>query len=117
MDFRSAGVHMISQRRRRELAETIHPRYLEATKAGKEQILYGFITTAGYFRKYARPSHATIESCLINPRFDIHSVNCLVGCRWGSTGSSIHSLIDQNGCMLPHQLVHSPSLVGSVSIR
>jgi hypothetical protein len=44
---------MMSQRSKRELIETIHPRYLKANKAGKEQILDEFIAITGYHRKYA----------------------------------------------------------------
>jgi hypothetical protein len=35
------------------MIEAIHPRYLKANKAGKEQILNEFIATTGYHRKYA----------------------------------------------------------------
>ena len=44
---------MMSQRSKREMIEAIHPRYLKANKAGKEQILNEFIATTGYHRKYA----------------------------------------------------------------
>jgi len=44
---------MMSQRSKKELIETIRPRYLKADKAGKEQILDELVTTAGYHRKYA----------------------------------------------------------------
>jgi len=44
---------MMSQRSRRELIETIRPRYLKASKAGKERILDELIATTGYHRKYA----------------------------------------------------------------
>lgn len=44
---------MISQRSKRELIAAIRPRYLKATKAGKEQILNELIATTGYHRKYA----------------------------------------------------------------
>ena len=44
---------MMSQRSKREMIEAIHPRYLKANKAGKEQILDEFIATTGYHRKYA----------------------------------------------------------------
>ena len=44
---------MMSQRSKRELVETIRPRYLKADKAGKEHILDEFIATTGYHRKYA----------------------------------------------------------------
>ncbi len=43
----------MSQRSKREMIEAIHPRYLRANKAGKEQILNEFIATTGYHRKYA----------------------------------------------------------------
>jgi len=44
---------MMSHRSKREMIEAIHPRYLKANKAGKEQILNEFIATTGYHRKYA----------------------------------------------------------------
>jgi len=44
---------MMSQRSKKELIETIRPRYLKANKAGKEQILDELVATAGYHRKYA----------------------------------------------------------------
>jgi hypothetical protein len=44
---------MMSQRSKRELIETIRPRYLKADKAGKEHILDEFLATTGYHRKYA----------------------------------------------------------------
>ena len=44
---------MMSQRSKRELVQTIRPRYLKADKAGKEQILDEFIATTGYHRKSA----------------------------------------------------------------
>jgi len=44
---------MMSQRSRRELIETIRPRYLKANKVGKAQILDEFVATTGYHRKYA----------------------------------------------------------------
>ncbi|HOS44854.1 MAG TPA: ISNCY family transposase [Paludibacter sp.] len=44
---------MMSQRSKREMIETIRPRYLKASKAGKEQILDEFVATTGYHRKYA----------------------------------------------------------------
>jgi hypothetical protein len=43
----------MSQCSKREMIEAIHPRYLKANKAGKEQILDEFIATTGYHRKYA----------------------------------------------------------------
>jgi len=43
----------MSQRSKREMIETIRPRYLKASKAGKEQILDEFVATTGYHRKYA----------------------------------------------------------------
>jgi hypothetical protein len=44
---------MMSQRSKRELMETIQPRYLKTNKAGKEQILDEFIAVTGYHRKHA----------------------------------------------------------------
>ena len=44
---------MMSQRSKREMIEAVRPRYLKATKAGKEQILDEFIAITGYHRKYA----------------------------------------------------------------
>ena len=44
---------MMSQRSKREMIEAIHPRYLKANRAGKEQILDEFVATTGYHRKYA----------------------------------------------------------------
>ena len=44
---------MMSQGSKREMIETIHPRYLRANKAGKAQILDEFIAVTGYHRKYA----------------------------------------------------------------
>lgn len=44
---------MMSQGSKREMIESIRPRYLKANKAGKQQILDEFIATAGYHRKYA----------------------------------------------------------------
>ena len=44
---------MMSQRSKREMIEAVRPRYLEANKAGKQQILDEFIATSGYHRKYA----------------------------------------------------------------
>ena len=44
---------MMSQCSRRELWETIQPRYLKASKAGKQKILDEFIAATGYHRKYA----------------------------------------------------------------
>lgn len=44
---------MMSQRSKRELWETIQPRYLKASKAGKNKILDEFIAATGYHRKYA----------------------------------------------------------------
>lgn len=43
----------MSQRSKREMVETIRPRYLKANKAGKRQILDELIATTGYHRKYA----------------------------------------------------------------
>lgn len=45
--------HMMSQRSKREMIETIRPRYLKASKTGKQQILDELIATTGYHRKYA----------------------------------------------------------------
>lgn len=44
---------MMSQRSKRELWETIQPRYLKASKAEKQKILDEFIASSGYHRKYA----------------------------------------------------------------
>ncbi len=44
---------MMSQRSKRELLETIRPRYLKASKSGKAQILDEFVAATGYHRKYA----------------------------------------------------------------
>lgn len=44
---------MMSQRSKRELWETIQPRYLKANKAGKHKILDEFIAATGFHRKYA----------------------------------------------------------------
>jgi hypothetical protein len=44
---------MMSQRSKRELAETIYPRYLEADRSGKATILDEFVAATGYHRKYA----------------------------------------------------------------
>lgn len=44
---------MMSQRSKREMIETIRPRYLKANRAGKHKILDEFIETTGYHRKYA----------------------------------------------------------------
>lgn len=44
---------MMSQKSKRELLETIRPRYLKAKKAGKERILDEFVAATGYHRKYA----------------------------------------------------------------
>jgi hypothetical protein len=35
------------------MIEAIRPRYLQANKAGKKQILNEFVATTGYHRKYA----------------------------------------------------------------
>jgi len=43
----------MSQRSKRELWETIQPRYLKASKAEKQKILDEFIASSGYHRKYA----------------------------------------------------------------
>jgi hypothetical protein len=44
---------MMSQRSKREMIETIQPRYMRANKAGKEHILDEFVAVTGYHRKYA----------------------------------------------------------------
>jgi len=44
---------MMSQKSKRELLETIRPRYLKANKAGKERILDELVASTGYHRKYA----------------------------------------------------------------
>lgn len=44
---------MMSQRSKRELLETIRPRYLKASKSSKAQILDEFVAATGYHRKYA----------------------------------------------------------------
>lgn len=44
---------MMSQRSKRELLETIRPRYLKANKRGKGRILDEFVAATGYHRKYA----------------------------------------------------------------
>ena len=44
---------MMSQRSKKELVETIQPRYKKATKSEKQQILNEFVATTGYHRKYA----------------------------------------------------------------
>jgi len=43
----------MSRRSKREMVETIQPRYLKASKAGKQQILNELIATTGYHRKHA----------------------------------------------------------------
>ena len=43
----------MSQRSKRELLETIRPRYLKASKSSKAQILDEFVAATGYHRKYA----------------------------------------------------------------
>lgn len=42
---------MMSQKSRRELIETIRPRYLKATKTEKERIIDEFVANTGYHRK------------------------------------------------------------------
>jgi hypothetical protein len=44
---------MMSQRSKRELWETIQPRYLKASKVEKHIILDEFIAATGFHRKYA----------------------------------------------------------------
>ena len=44
---------MMSRRSKRELWETIQPRYLKASKAEKHKILDEFVASSGYHRKYA----------------------------------------------------------------
>jgi hypothetical protein len=44
---------MMSRRSKREMVEAIQPRYLKASKAGKQQILNELIATTGYHRKHA----------------------------------------------------------------
>ena len=44
---------MMSQRSKRELLVAIQPRYLQANRTGKRQILDEFVATTGYHRKYA----------------------------------------------------------------
>jgi hypothetical protein len=44
---------MMSQRSRRELLQTIRPRYLKATKVEKTRILDEFVATTSYHRKHA----------------------------------------------------------------
>jgi hypothetical protein len=44
---------MMSQRSKREMIESIRPRYLRASKSGKKQILDELVATTGLHRKYA----------------------------------------------------------------
>lgn len=44
---------MMSQRSKRELLESIRPRYLKANRNGKGRILDEFVASTGYHRKYA----------------------------------------------------------------
>jgi len=44
---------MVSQRSKRELTETIYPRYLKANRAVKEQNLAKFVAVNDYCRAYA----------------------------------------------------------------
>jgi len=44
---------MMSQQSKRELWETIQPRYLRANKAEKHKILDEFVATTGFHCKYA----------------------------------------------------------------
>jgi len=44
---------MMSQRSKKELVETIQPRYLKASKGGKKQILDEFVAITGFHRKHA----------------------------------------------------------------
>lgn len=43
----------MSKRSKKELAETIRPRYLKASRKGKKQILDEFVAATGYHRKHA----------------------------------------------------------------
>jgi len=44
---------MMSKRSKQELTQEVHPRYLKANKAEKQQILDEFTAATGYHRKYA----------------------------------------------------------------
>lgn len=44
---------MMSQGSKRELLETIRPRYRKASKKDKQRILDEFVAVTGYHRKYA----------------------------------------------------------------
>lgn len=44
---------MMSQRSKKELVETIRPRYIKASRKGKKQILDEFVAATGYHRKHA----------------------------------------------------------------
>ena len=44
---------MMSQRSRRELLESVQPRYWKARKAEKQKILDEFTAVTGFHRKYA----------------------------------------------------------------
>ena len=44
---------MMSQRSKREMIAAIQPRYMQASKTEKKQILDEFVATTGYHRKYA----------------------------------------------------------------
>ena len=76
---------MMSQRSKRELVVAIHPRYLKASKSGKQQILNEFVAATGYHHKYAimllkhgsEPkgvllgmSRSTIDRCLKAVRYE-----------------------------------------------
>jgi len=43
----------MSQRSKRELFAEVQPRYMKASKAGKQKILDEFTASTGYHRKYA----------------------------------------------------------------
>jgi hypothetical protein len=47
------GKHRMGKKSREELVRSIHPRYLQGTKAEKGQILNEFVAATGYHRKHA----------------------------------------------------------------
>ena len=60
---------MMSLKSKRELLETVRPRYLKANKAEKQIILDELVASSGYHRKYAiralkqpRPSQNFLNS-------------------------------------------------------